>query len=284
MARNTILKALFTAALILVASCANTRMANFDVRHVIENEDKTIAFVGRKIGIREFDPSRDDPVSDDPDEIIIYMDSAYEARYEILELVHGEYQSRIIDFEAYDHYGFPPFAKSDVALIYLVEDGGRLYHDKYQWDKVYRTKSGRYAACGDPYFWLDEEDLAEVERQPLTEVTFAPAVTVNIVDELKAASDPDLFSLEEIAANREKIETYYAAPVFEVRRGIAKCKMGAYPDELYRIQYETVIRPRTRLEECESKVGYDDDDWQNEEIKAALDACIDYERSKHSPR
>ena len=43
--------------------------------------------------------------------IIIHMDAAFKARYEVLEKVHGSFDGKIIDFKAYDHYGFPPFAE-----------------------------------------------------------------------------------------------------------------------------------------------------------------------------
>jgi hypothetical protein len=266
---------------LLLAACASDPLPDFNNAFTIEGADKDIAFVGRKIAVVQV---LEDRVQENGDEIVIKMDLGFLARYEILELVHGAYPAKTIDFEAYDHYGFPRFARPDVAMMYLTEFDGKLYHRKYQWDAVSRTKGGRYAACGDPYFYLEAEELAEVERRPLSAIEFDPPVTFRIADELKAIADRDGFTDEELADRREKIRAYYAAPVFDVKNGVATCRMGVYADELYRIRYETTFRPRARREMCEDEVGYTASDFRNEEKKAARAACIDARRTAGDPR
>jgi len=264
---------------LFAVGCADIRMADFDTAFSVENDNKIIAFVGRKIGIREFDPSRDDPDPADPDEIIIHMDSAFEARYEILELIHGKYDRRLIDFEAYDHYGVPSFSKPDVAMIFLVEENGRLYHYKYQWAPVHKTKDGRYAYCGDPYFDFDDDDRINVKRQPLQNIAFDPPVSIRVADSLIPKWEWKEYSEEEIRKNRSNVAEYYSPPVFEVRQGHAICKMGVYAPEIYRIENERVFLPRQRREACEIETNYNNSDWKNLEKSSALKACIQKKRA-----
>ena len=266
---------------LMLAACASDPLPNFDNAFNVDGADKDIAFVGRKIAVVQV---LEDPVQQNGDEIVIKMDSGFLARYEIIELVHGAYPGKTIDFEAYDHYGFPPFARPNVAMIYLTEWDGRLIHRKYKWDRVSRTKDGRYAACGDPYFSLEADERAEVEQRPLAAIEFDPPVRFRIADELKTASDPKRYSDDEIAENRRKIEFYYSAPVFDVKHGVATCKKGVYPAELYRIMYESSFRPRARREMCEDEVGYTTADFRNQKKKAALAACIDAKRASGVPR
>ncbi len=266
---------------VILSGCAVDPLGDFDNSYSIGGDDKVIAFVGRKISVAQL---LEEPAEHGGDEVVINLDIGFAARYRILELVHGAYAGDTIDFVAYDHYGFPRFAEPDVAMVYVAEHEGRLFHRKYLWDAVSKTKDGRYAACGDPYANLDEEELAEVERRPLEEIDFDPPVTVRISDELKSVSDRDRYSTEEVAQKREEIEAYYSTPVFDVKSGVATCKMGVYPDELYRIRYETVIRPRARRNMCEDEVGFTGADWMNEQKKAAVEACVNEKRAKGLPQ
>ena len=93
----------------------------------LREDGHIIAFVGRKIFVRKddsFPPKRDE----NSDEIIIHLDSRYQVRYEIIDLIAGKYQGRIIDFHAYDHYGIPRFSRVENALIFIHDGPDNRVH------------------------------------------------------------------------------------------------------------------------------------------------------------
>ena len=108
------------------------------------------AFVGKKISVREFSPTLEKDV--------ILMDLAFEAEYEVLEQLAGPELPDRIRFEAYDHYGFPEFAKHDVVLLYLVrsQEDARYYHVKYTFDHVFSISGNRWITCGNKHGWDDK--------------------------------------------------------------------------------------------------------------------------------
>lgn len=236
--------------------CSAT-IRDFDNSYILESQDKILAFVGRKVQVVEFDPAEDDPETLEGDDLIIHMDAGFKARYEVLEVVHGQYSGRYVDFKSYDHYGFPPFAEKSVAMLYLLESGGKLFHWKYQWDEVHPTKNSRFAACGDPYLLLRDIDKEKVERRPPVLIDFDPPVTLRISSYRISDKEKKNFSEERIRQNREFIEAYFTPPFFEIHGDHATCRMGAYTDELFRLEAETVIYWRFRREACERKLGFE---------------------------
>ena len=243
-------------AALLSAGCTTNTITGFDNRATLENPGKYMAFIGRKIEFVKFDPAEDDPEpseDEDGDTIIIHMDAAFKARYEILELVHGAYDGAFVDFKAYDHYGVPAFSKHDYVLLYLREHDGSLYHVKYQVDAVHPTADGRYAGCGNPYLYLEEDD--EIDRRPLQDIKFSPPVVFRISDYLISESDYDDYDEKEIAENRAEIEAEFSEDDFDIEGDRASCKRGVYPEELFRIMNETLFLPTRRRETCEEKQG-----------------------------
>ncbi len=166
----------------LLSGCVTPTIKDFDNSSNLGNSDKYLAFVGELVEIVRYDQykEREENLTAEEkeserkgeDDIVIYMDSGYKVRFKILELVHGDYDHDIIDFKAFDHYGFPRFAKKKMVLVYLREYDEELIHVKYTYDVVYSTNEGRYAFCGNPYITLDEED--GVEPRPLQDITFRP--------------------------------------------------------------------------------------------------------------
>ena len=123
------------------------------------NESTLFAFIGQKLSVLEFEPELEDNV--------ILMDLAFKARYKLLAQVTGTKLPDIVEFEAYDHYGFPMFAKHDIALIYLTKAVGddALYHVKYTFDRVRQTSDGRWAKCTETY-GRDDKLILEPKRIP----------------------------------------------------------------------------------------------------------------------
>lgn len=227
----------------ILSGCAAQGIAGFDNRATLGNPDKVLAFVGKKIRVLEFSgPSYEErELGDGMVEITIDMDTEYRARYQILEIVHGNYKSRSVDFVAYDHYGFPGFAKRDLVMLYLTEFDAQLYHVKYQYDEVFPTNQKTYAGCGDPYFFLGDDE--QVERLPLKHVTFDPPVTLRISDYLVTNKDYPNMDEKRLEAENSWVKDYFSEPIFKIDGDLATCQMGAYPDELYRIKMETGSLP-----------------------------------------
>lgn len=102
-------------------------------------ERDLIVFVGQRLSVT--------PQTPEPE----VLDEKFEARYRVLKVVFGSYDTSNITFTVYDHYGSPRFAKYDAALMFVSRYEGKLYHQKYQFFPVYPTKDGRWASPGDPY-------------------------------------------------------------------------------------------------------------------------------------
>jgi len=124
-------------------------------------ERDLIVIVGKRLNVTEQRTEQD------------VMDQKFEARYRILQLVFGKYEGDEITFSAYDHYGYPKFARYDTVLLFISRYQGKLYHEKYQFYDVYPTKDGRWATCGDPYKYeleVHRGNLKPVEIQFTTDV------------------------------------------------------------------------------------------------------------------
>ena len=149
------------------------------------------------------------------------LDEAFLARYRVVEVLQGRHIDDFVEFEAYDHYGFPAFATKPTAVLYLSRGAEGFVHEKYQFDHVYKTSDGRWAGCGDPYV------KAKVRPKPLQRLEFQPAVEFDV-------------------AQPQALETrrLFPRPIFEISGNRAVCKMGVYAEELMRIKLETVLRER----------------------------------------
>jgi len=172
-------------------------------------------FVGEKIEVKPFQPETE------KDEIL--MDSAFKAKYRVIQNLYGNYDKGKIEFKVYDHYGTPPFSRYTNVLLFVSEYKGKLYHEKYQYFDVYKTKDGRWASCGDPYRF-DEYHRKDIK---LTKLEF---------------DEPLFFDLTEF--NAKYIKEVFKEPYFKVNRNKAQCKMGAYIDELFVVKKEGVLKAR----------------------------------------
>ena len=186
----------------------------------IKSDNDLLVFVGKQVSIEKFEPILDEGT-------IAVLDAAYKAKYKILETVYGEYLSgEVIEFEAYDHYGFPQFGIYKTVLLFVSEKEGRVFHQKYQYYDVYKTKNGKWATCGNPY--ESEEDL---EPKPLKDIIFEPEVSYNI------SHYSEVF-----------VRDVYASPTFKLEGDKAICVQGTYVDELFEIKKATVLKARGLFE------------------------------------
>lgn len=170
-------------------------------------------FVGEKIAVDEFTPPNGE----------VWFDFAFDAKYRVVEPVFGEFEGNLIEFKVYDHYGYPPFANTSHALLFVSKHEGKLYHEKYQYHAVYRTTDGRWASCGDPYLGM------EYHRKPFTPkpVGFEKPVVIDIGK-----------------YSKEQRKKFFGEPYYEIAGDKAVCKMGAYVDELFQINRDGVLKAR----------------------------------------
>ena len=177
-------------------------------------EPNLIAFVGEKISIEPFKPK------------VRTMDSAFYAKYRVLQVIFGTLPAKEITFAVYDHYGEPRFSNYKHVLLFISKsDDGSFYHQKYQYFPVYKTKDGRWFGCGSPY---QNEGNSHCHMTAYTEDV--------------EYEKPVYFSLKGL--KRHEIKERYPAEFFSYIKGRAYCKKGAPVDELFRVKREGVLRAR----------------------------------------
>nr|WP_314496872.1 hypothetical protein [uncultured Chryseobacterium sp.] len=122
--------------------------------------DKSVnlyAFVGKKISVTEFDPNENNhsekyQMDDDTGDSVkiiqttYVMDHAFRCRYKVMKDLFNYLEKDTIEFIAYDHYGTPAFTEKDTVLLYVSKskDDSYYFHQKYQYDNIFRDKKGHY--------------------------------------------------------------------------------------------------------------------------------------------
>ncbi len=177
--------------------------------------DKIYVFVGEKIEVKPFNPKLDKGE--------ILMDSAFQAKYKIVHNIYGNYDKEMIEFEVYDHYGEPSFSKYRHVLLFVSEYNGKLYHEKYQYFDVNKTKDGKWASCGDPYRFDD------YHRKPFKSISL----------EFDAPVYFETGNLKPI-----QIKEIYPKPFFAIEGNRARCLMGAYVEDLFIVKKNGVLKAR----------------------------------------
>ncbi len=173
------------------------------------------AFVGEKISVQNYDPYEGSGR--------ILFDHGFKCKYRVIQWVYGTLPEDTIEFEAYDHYGYPPFARYRHVLLFFQMSWDKLYQEKYQFFDVYRTKSGRWAGCGDPY--LDNDRIGKgVAVVPLE------------------FEHPVSFALD--SSNQEYADVVFKEPWFSCNSDSAVCEMGAYVEDLFRVKRDEVLMAR----------------------------------------
>lgn len=150
-------------------------------------------------------------------------DGEYIAVYKIVKNVYGNYKKDTITFSTYDHYGTPGFSDYKYVMLFVSEHCGKLYHDKYQYYDVYKTKDGRWASPGDPYRF----DKFAKERN-------IKAVIINFANDLH-------FYPGKIYDMRYGFPKY-EEPYFKVIGIKAIPLMGAYVEDLFSLKKRLILK------------------------------------------
>lgn len=195
-------------------SIANQKpLIDKNISDPIERENTLFAFVGEKIDVYEI------PVSE------LAMDFGFKAKYKILLKVYGNYSNDTIEFIGYDHHGFPRFAEFKDVLLFVSNDSGRLYHEKYMYHDVYKTKDGRWAG---PY--------------SISDYNHPYIKAIDIKPELIEFQEQVSYPINGI--RREYIKLRYPEPFYKIIDSSAVAIYGNFLEDLFLLKKRTVLTAR----------------------------------------
>jgi len=232
----------------------------------LREDGQIIAFVGKKVFVREDENFSKFLITNHKNENgehdYVLVGSRYEARYEILDLVSGEYVGKTIDFYIYSG-GTPRFSKSENILIFIHDGPDSRIHSKYNFYEVHRTTDGDWAACGNAYVQYDPKE-EEKNKEPLEPISFLHPVTVNVPSVMYKISDfyeeDEIITDSSRAEAQAEIDDYnkednalYQPPIWKRDGDIATCQMGTRVRDLYDFQNQTRFLPDHREEICEAR-------------------------------
>lgn len=153
---------------------------------------------------------------------MISMDSKFNAKYKIIKNVFGDFQNGTIKFSAYDHYGKPAFGEYKNVLLYVGKYCNELFHIKYQFADVYKTKNNRWATPyqSDDYRRLKDESLFKPEI-----IDFAEPVEYDIK-----------------SASKEYIDKRFPKPYYQITDEKAIAIYGNYIEEAFELKKEILLK------------------------------------------
>lgn len=188
----------------------------------------TFVFVGELISIEELPDPCEQKQKETGVLSCINMDALYRARYRVVLPVAGTYSDTEITFGIADHYGFPPFAYTRNALLFvgLYEDGPWLH--KYQAIAVHRTSGGQWASCGEVEYREKNDPAPSLLRSLDYETGIEPAGNAN---------DPGWIKL--VSRWKE-----YGRQDYEMKNGRILCKRGILLPDAYEIVRNGVMKAR----------------------------------------
>ncbi len=186
-----------------------------DDTYEYERNNTLFAFVGEKIDVVAL------PYEEGS------MDGKFKASYKVLQRVYGHYSGGSIEFIAYDHYGTPEFSGYKNVLLFLSEEDGKYYHEKYMFNPVYKTRNGRWAG---PY-------AGEDYSHSYNDSTTVKPEIIDFVEEVK-------YPLTIKGENGNIREFDYPEPYYHIQSDTATAVYGNYVEELFRLKKEGVLTAR----------------------------------------
>ncbi len=199
-----------------------------------QKSDSLIVFVGKKIEVKEWPEEPVKTITDTATtaegivyttSVVLPMDARYRATYEILELIHGSYERDTIEFTVFDHYGVPAFSEYENVLLFVANENGKLYHEKYQYFDLYKTTNGKWAS---PYH-------SSEYNHP-----YKDSITVK----------PEKISFEKDAwyatgkMNKKSIYFRYPSKYYAFKANKAIPLYGNYVKDLFKLKQQTILKAR----------------------------------------
>lgn len=154
----------------------------------------------------------------------VTMDSEFKSTYTIEKNIYGNFPKDTIVFTAFDHDGIPNFSKYKYVLLFVGEYCGKLYHEKYQYFDLYKTKNGKWASPGNPYKYDNykkEKDLVSKK------INFDNTV---------------YFDISKL--NSKQIEDEYPNKYYKIIENKAIPIIGTYVDDLVAIKKNGILKAR----------------------------------------
>jgi hypothetical protein len=142
-----------------------------------------------------------------------------------VQQVYGTFQADTIEFLAFDHYGTPAFSKYKYVMLFVSNENGKLYHEKYQYFDVYKTKSGR---------WASSYKVGDYEHDYNKNTSVKPEV----VDFLNQVS----YNIK--GRRKDDIEYLFPSPYFKIVRQKAIAVWGNYIEELFELKKGGILKAR----------------------------------------
>lgn len=221
------------ASLVLMAGTCSIAMAEDGPVVMVTGRAPTMEhmtiFVGEKLLVEQVHPALE------PGEIM--LDSMFQARYRVRQVVQGDDPGDVIEFTVYDHYGRPRFERYPHVLLFVNRSDDRYYHAKYQYYPVFLTRNGAWAACApsDEYDAEQRDGIAAAKPMAFGSDAYLPVDT-----ELSAAENRRI----------------YPPRHFRIEGDRAYCLTGNTLSELIKIKQRTVFNEAARSGE-DSGAGSD---------------------------
>lgn len=229
-----IISILFLAFLISCKSTFINTSQNISVGKATDSIN-LYAFIGEKISIVEFNPNENIEKNQKSEKIldletgdsatVVYhryvMDNAFRCKYKVIKKILNQTKTDTIEFLAYDHYGSPPFAKKDTVILYLSEDkvDGHFFHQKYQFDNVFKDKDGNY-------FSYPKFNGSENQNDAISHLK---VFNINLKNET--------FNVSHL--NDDSRERYYPKYFYKIKNNIATPIKGIFLNELINYRLKT---------------------------------------------
>ena len=192
-----------------------------------ERTVETLVFVGELISMEPMANPCEEESKRTGTLSCIIMDELYRARYRVVQPVAGTKADTEVTFQVADHYGFPAFANTPHALLFVaVTDDGNWLH-KYQGIPMHRTTDGRWAACGE----VDHRRVDDALSPRAKPLKFAEPIARH------DAVAPDAWK-RMLPWWKEHADTY------RITDGQVRCLKGIPVQEAYEIVRQGVMKAR----------------------------------------
>lgn len=165
-------------------------------------DGKMFVFIGEKISVRN--------VKAEPES----MDGKFVAKYKILETICGTHKGDLIEFVAYDHYGWPAFSDYRTVMLYVLDQDSVIYHVKYMFHPLFKANDGRWASPY-PSDLFNRNDSLPESLKPVP-IDFLYDVTYEIS-----------------GLKKQEIKEQYPAPYYRYKNDRAIAVYGNYVPELF---------------------------------------------------
>lgn len=178
-----------------------------------EKKNSLFVFAGEKIEVTKLPYEAGD------------FDSAFLAKYKVIDKYYGDCLKDIIEFKVFDHYGDPPFSKYKFALLFVSFYKGKFYHEKYQYFDLYKTKDGEWASpypTGDYQHEYNRKTSIKPEK-----IEFADDVYYDVS-----------------GMDKKEVKEWYPAPYYQIDRGKARAVYGNYIPELFKLKRNGILKAR----------------------------------------